>query len=145
MHQHMLASFLLLLPLAVQAEALVLSDLKAQNGIQLSADELKQLLPGAKVVNHTEAGNTRRWTNEPDGKLVASNDGGAKVRWTRHSSSSGDGTWRIGDNGTYCVTLEWKKSSEDWCRYLFKVGAKYYGVGSAANSTAKAHEFEFSK
>ena len=145
MHRHILASFLLVLPLAVQAEALVLNDVKAQNGIQLSADELKQLMPSARVINRTEAGSTRRWTNEPDGKLVASNDGGAKARSSKHPVSTGEGTWHIGDNGTYCVTLEWKKSSENWCRYIFKVGTKYYGVSSATSGTAKAHEFEFSK
>lgn len=143
MHRSILASVLFALPLAAQADALVLNDIKAQNGIQLSVDELKQLMPSAKVVNRSEAGSTRIWTNEPDGKFVASSDNkGAKVAG---KASTAQGTWHVGDNGTYCVTLEWRTASENWCRYLFKVGAKYYGVSSVTSGTTKAHEFEFSK
>jgi hypothetical protein len=143
MHQYILASFLIALPLAVHAEPLVLNDVKAQNGIQLSVDELKQLMPSAKVLSRAETGSTRLWTNEPDGKFVASSDN--KASRGRGKSTTAQGTWHVGDNGTYCVTLEWGGSSENWCRYIFKVGAKYYGVSSAISGTAKAHEFEFSK
>lgn len=137
------ASVLLALPLAAQAGDLLLSDLKAQGGVQLSADELKELMPNAKVVSYYEE-STRRWKNDADGKFVASGDS------RRHISSSGksqtaQGTWHVGDNGTYCVTLEWPRRSESWCRYIFKVGDKYYGVKSIADGTSKAFEFEFSK
>lgn len=143
MLRFVLASVLLALPLAAQAGDLVLNDLKAQNGVQLSADELKQLMPNVKVVSYF-AESTRSWKNEPDGKFVASSD----VR--RHFSKAGkpqtaQGTWHVGDNGTYCVTLEWPRRSESWCRYIFKVGGKYYGVKSVAEGTAIAYEFEFSK
>lgn len=141
MHQFILASFLLALSLSAQAQALLLNDLKAQNGVQLTVDELRQQMPSAKVVNRTEAGSTRRWTNDQGGEFIASSDG----RGSTGRIGQGKGTWHIGDNGTYCVTLEWRTSSENWCRYLFKVGDKYYGVSSVANGTAKAHEFEFSK
>jgi hypothetical protein len=140
-HQSILASFLLALSLPAQADALLLNDLKAQNAVQLSVIELRQLMPSAKVVNRTEGGSTRLWTNEPDGEFIASSDNGA----TSRRSSQARGTWHVGDNGTYCVTLEWRTASENWCRYLFKVGEKYYGVSSVANGTTKAHEFEFSK
>jgi hypothetical protein len=136
-------SVLLALPLSAQAGDLLLSDLKAQGGVQLSADELKELMPNAKVVSYYEE-STRRWKNDPDGKFVASGDS------RRHMGSRGmhqtaQGTWHVGDNGTYCVTLEWPRRSESWCRYIFKVGDKYYGVKSIADSTSKAFEFEFSK
>lgn len=135
------APMLFVLSLSAQADALLLNDLKAQNGIQLSVEELQQLMPRAKVTSRTEGGSTRYWTNEPDREFVASSDNGA----TTHRSSQAHGTWHIGDNGTYCVTLEWRTTSENWCRYLFKVGEKYYGVSSIASGTTKAHEFEFSK
>lgn len=143
MPRSILASVLLALPLVAQAGDLLLSDLKAQNGVQLSADELKQLMPNAKVVSYF-AESSRRWTNEPDGKFVASSD----VR--RHFGKAGkpqtaQGTWHVGDNGTYCVTLEWPRRSESWCRYIFKVDEKYYGVKSVTDGTARAYEFEFSK
>lgn len=143
MHKSVLASFLLALPLAAQADTLVLNDLKAQNGIQLSVEELNQFMPSAKVMSLAETGSTRRWTNEPDGKFLASSDN--KASTGRGRAATAQGTWHVGDNGTYCVTLEWRTASENWCRYLFKVGAKYYGVSSVTSGTTKAHEFEFSK
>jgi hypothetical protein len=138
-----LASVLLALPLVVQADDLVLNDLKAQNGVRLSADELKQLMPNAKVVSYLK-GSTRHWKNEPNGKFVASSD----VR--RDSGmigkpSKAQGTWHVGDNGTYCVTLDWPKRSESWCRYIFRVGEKYYGVKTVHDGGTVAHEFTFSK
>jgi len=27
---------------------------------------------------------------------------------------------------TYCVTIKWNRTTEDWCRYVFKAGDKYY-------------------
>jgi hypothetical protein len=138
-----LALVLFALPLAAQADDLVLNDIKTQNGVQLSADELKQLLPNAKVVSYS-AGSTRHWTNEANGKFVASSD----VRRDPNrpgKTTNAQGTWHAGDNGTYCVTLEWPRRSENWCRYIFKVGGKYYGVKSVADGTTTAYEFEFSK
>jgi hypothetical protein len=144
MCRSVLASFLLLaLPLATRADVLVLSDVKAQGGVQLSVDELRQLMPGASVVNLTESGNTRRWSNDADGTFIASSDnrfGSKKGRPTQ-----AHGTWHVGDNGTYCVTMEWVTVSENWCRYIFKLGEKYYGVRSLADGTTKVLEFEFSK
>jgi hypothetical protein len=145
MRQSLLAPLLLALPFAVQADELLLNDLKAQNGIQLSVDEMKQLIPGAKVTNVLESGSTRNWTNEADGNFVASTDARSSRGAGGAKSSTAQGTWHIGDNGTYCVTLEWKTRSENWCRYIFKVGEKYYGVASVANGTAKAYSFEFAK
>ena len=144
MLRSILPSVLVALPSAVKAGGLVLNDLKAQNGVQLSAEELRQLMPNAKVVSYTKEGSTRRWTNEPDGKFVASSDVRRDISKLGRSSTA-QGTWHVGDNGTYCVTLEWPKRSENWCRYIFKVGGKYYGVKSVADGAEIAHEFEFTK
>lgn len=141
MLRYILASVVLTLPLAAEAGDLLLSDLKAQGGVQLSADKLKELMPNAKVVSYYEE-STRRWKNDPDGKFVASGDA---RRHISGKSQTAQGTWHVGDNGTYCVTLEWPRRSESWCRYIFKVGDKYYGVKSIADGTSKAFEFEFSK
>ena len=134
-------------PMGVQAEGLLLNDIKAQNGVQLSAEELRQLMPNAKVVSYSKEGSTRRWTNEPDGKLMASTDLGRDVGLAMRGASqkSAQGTWHVGDNGTYCVTLDWARRSENWCRYIFKVGEKYYGVKTVADGATEAHEFAFSK
>jgi hypothetical protein len=144
MFRYILASIFLTLSSAAQAGGLVLNDLKAQNGVQLSADELKQLMPNAKVVSYHKEGSTRRWTNEPDGKFVASSDIRRDISKLMRSVSA-PGTWHVGDNGTYCVTIDWRERSENWCRYIFKVGEKYYGVKTVTDGATVAHEFEFSK
>lgn len=61
------------------AQALTLAEVKAKNAAQLSADELKQLMPGAKVVNRNNAAATRDWENKADGTLAASSDGRGHV------------------------------------------------------------------
>lgn len=123
------------------ASGLKLRDLKSQNAAQLSKDELQQTIAGAKVTSVTTTGSTRYWVNNPDGKFIASTDnrGGAGYRTT------GQGTWHIADNATYCVQIEWSRRSEQWCRYLFKAGDKYYGVSSLADDATVAHELAFSK
>jgi hypothetical protein len=124
------------------AQVTTLADVKAKNGVQLSAEELKQLIPGAKVTSRTQAGSTRTWTNGADGTFVASSDGRGFSGKTNYSTAAG--TWRLADNGRLCVTIKWTLSAEDWCRLIFKVGDKYYGVGKLDDS-APASEFEISK
>jgi hypothetical protein len=92
------------------AQVTSLADVKAKNGVQLSAEELKQLMPGAKVIGRTQAGST----------------------------------WRVADNGRLCVKINWNVSPDDWCRVMFKVGDKYYGVGRL-DDNAPASEFEILK
>lgn len=144
MLRSILASVLILFSLVVQAGGLILNDIKAQNGVQLSAEELKQLMTNAKVISHQKEGSTRFWTNEPSGKFMASSDVGRDSGKLGRSSTA-QGTWHVGDNGTYCVTLDWPKRPENWCRYIFRVGDKYYGVKSVTDGAATVHEFEFSK
>jgi hypothetical protein len=125
------------------AQITTLADVKAKNGVQLSGEELKQLMPGAKVVSHTPAGSTRRWTNNADGTFVASSDGRG-FAGGKNIYSSGAGTWRVADNGRLCLSIKWNVTPEDWCRVMFKVGDKYYGVGRL-DDNAPASEFEISK
>jgi hypothetical protein len=124
-------------------QALSFAEVKARNATQVSADDLQTLMPGAKVVNRTPDGSTRTWQNKPDGTFIASSDGRGSCGG-RNCHASGTGTWRVRDNGTLCVTIKWPTQSEDWCRYVFKAGNKYYAVGKREDS-AVANEFEFSK
>lgn len=144
MRRSIYAAILFAFPVVVQADSLVLNDLRAQNATLLTADELKQLLPNAKVTHHSEAGGNRNWRNEPNGKLVASADarGVGKVGGV---VTGAPGTWHVGDNGTYCVTIEWPKRTENWCRYMFKLNDRYYGVKSVTDGASPAGEFRFSK
>ena len=125
------------------AQITTLADVKAKNGVELSAEELKQLMPGAKVISRTQAGSTRRWENNPDGTFVASSDGRG-VAGGRNAYGTAAGTWRVGDKGRLCVKINWNVTPEDWCRVMFKVGDKYYGVGRL-DDNAPASEFEISK
>ena len=126
------------------AQVLTLADVKTKNAVQLSTDDLKQLMPSAKVVSRTNTGSTRNWENTANGTLVASSDGKGFTQGSTRPGS-GNGTWRVADKGTYCVTIQWSvRTSEEWCRYIFKDGDKYYGFGRLEDS-AQASEFGFSK
>jgi len=47
---------------------------------KVTGDELRTLVTGAKVHHVTSFGSERRWTNEPDGTLVASGSGDGTVK-----------------------------------------------------------------
>ena len=57
---------------------------------------------------------------------------------------SAEGSWRIED-GAYCVKMQWPLAEEPWCRHLYQVGNKYYGVRARGDDTAPAMEVEFSR
>ncbi|MFM1892163.1 MAG: hypothetical protein RLZ44_1240 [Pseudomonadota bacterium] len=133
---------LLAFPLVAPAAGLVLNDLKAQNARQLSKEELQELVPNANVVSHAR-GNRRTWKNKEGGKFIANTQTGRTGMVGMQIT--GDGTWHIGDNGAYCVTIEWPKATENWCKYIFKTDGKYYGVKSLSDGAANADEFVFTK
>ncbi|WP_313953249.1 DUF995 domain-containing protein [Accumulibacter sp.] len=130
--------------LGQEPNSLKLSDLNAQGATQLSKDELQALLPGAKVQSRTGQGSTRNWENSADGSLVASSDNRGGSSSTAGVHASARGTWQLADNGTYCVLLEWKRTTEQWCRFVFKSGDKYFGVKSTSDQSSVAHELAFS-
>jgi hypothetical protein len=125
------------------SQALTLAEVKGSNAVQLSTADLQQMLPGTKVVNQGPTGGTRHWVNSPGGSLAASSSGEPGMRAT---VVSGSGSWKMDDKGTYCVHIlwSWHNSVEDWCRYIFKSGDKYYAFDTLED-TAQASEFGFSK
>lgn len=122
--------------------AATLADVKAQHGVELSADELRKLMPGAKVVSHTPAGATRLWENKPDGTFIASSEGRGSASGSNATATSA-GTWKVTDDGRLCVTIAWPRTPDNWCRRIYKLDDRYYGV-SGADDKSVAHEFEFS-
>ena len=139
----LLGAGLLALSTPALAQAPDFSELKSQNPVQLSGDELKQLLPGAKVISRTNAGSTRSWENKPDGTLTGSSDGrGSSGGLNR--VSAGQGTWLVDAKGRWCVKISWPRNPDDWCRYMFKAGGKYYGYGQLLDK-AQGSEFEISR
>jgi hypothetical protein len=128
-----------------QADVLSLAEIKARNGVLLSAEELQQVIPGAKVVNQAPNGSTRSWTNNPNGSLVASSDSRGVSSTGSTRPHSAEGSWRI-ENAAYCVKMQWPIAAEQWCRRMYRVGDKYYGVPARADDdSARGWEFEFRK
>jgi len=141
MRYMMLFAALLMVCSVASGQVLTLTDVKAKSAVQLSADDLKQLLPGATVQNQTQSGATVRWKNSLSGDFVASNDGRGH---SPPAMFTGSGTWKIDDKGAYCVQIRWPWSRDDWCRYVFKAGDKYYAFDTLED-TAQSWEFEISK
>ena len=75
MLRSLLVAFLFGASAVAGAQALTFADVKAKNATQLTADELRALMPGAKVVSRTPQGSTRYWQNKPDGTFIPSSDG----------------------------------------------------------------------
>lgn len=115
-------------------------------GVKLSKDDLASLLPGTKAVYVIKAGSTHRWTNEPDGKFVASTDGKTvSMAATGRYSGTAKGTWRISDDGKYCVNIDWKTATEDWCQFVFRAEDGSYYMASSGNPEAERRKIELSK
>jgi hypothetical protein len=128
---------------AAAADITSYADVKANNGVQLTTAQLNELLPGSKVTNKTQAGSTRTWTNKPDGTLAASTDGRG-FAGGRNAYATAEGTWKVTENGRYCVIIKWPAAVDDWCLLLFKVGDKYYTVGRTEDAS-RTMEFEIKK
>lgn len=135
-----LVSALLVCPFA-SGEPLTLADVKAKSGVQLSAADLQQLLPGATVASKIPSGSTRRWQNRAGGDLAASSDGRGLPT---PRVFSGSGTWSVDAKGAYCVHIQWPTQTEEWCRYIFKAADQYYSFVTLDDS-GRAWEFEISK
>lgn len=100
-----------LCPLA-GAQVATYADVKAGKGTQLSAQELRELMPGAKVVSRTQAGSTRHWQNEPDGTFSATSDGRG-VSGGRNAYATAEGLWQVTDKGRWCVKIPWPRAQDD--------------------------------
>ncbi len=97
---------------------------------RLSRDELAAFLPGTEVTHVSRAGSLRRWKNEADGTFVASSDNKKYGSATGASYASASGTWRVSDEGRYCIQIDWRKEAESWCSYIVKGpdGSFYLGT-----------------
>lgn len=108
---------------------------------KLTAEELKALLPGTKVTHHSKEGSLRRWTNNSDGNFVASSDNKKFGSALGTSSRSAPGTWRVSDEGKYCIAIEWGRVSENWCAFVLKTaGGEFY-----LNEVEPSRKIEFAQ
>lgn len=121
----------------------VLADLDAAGRATLTKDELTALMPGAKMSRLSGRGNAQFWKNDADGTFVVSTEnrerGGGMP-------TTAQGKWHIADDGRYCVLIEWKVNpTEEWCRYIVKSGADYYGTRSDKTGTERVYKIGISK
>jgi len=108
-----------------------LEQLQAKNAEKLSREKLEQLLPGAKVMRSTAGGAELSWTNNPDGKLLANDRQTRSAGLGRRSGLGGSapGTWRISEEGQYCIDIDWTtRDREKWCRDIYRVNSHYYMI-----------------
>jgi len=140
--RHVVASFALFATLASAQEIAVLRDLDAQGRVTLTKEQLIPLLTDAKMSRTTGKGNLHFWKNDASGSFVISSNNADKQ--TRNTTAPGK--WHISDDGRYCVLIDWKVNpTEEWCRYVVKAGADYYGAKSDKTGTEKVYKLEISK
>lgn len=115
--------------------------LAQDSAVKMTKDELLAFLPGTKVTHTSKGGSLRRWTNEPDGKFIASSDNKKYGSAMGSQGASRPGSWKVDDEGKYCIEIEWKRETESWCAYVLKSadGAYYLNVAD------DKHRIEFSK
>ena len=136
---------------AFGADSTVLGGELFDKGIRLGDDEIKALIVNDAEVEQINGstGGIRRWKNNSDGKFVASRiaaTGGAGRPVT------GQGEWKLTDNGQYCVQIEWRPNGrgpeqENWCRALWKYDNAIFLAPSdlAANREKKYGQVKFTK
>ena len=145
-----LAAFLLLSPaMLLAAESTILGGELFDKGKKLTVEEIKAIIVSdvdVEQINGNTAG-IRRWKNNADGKFIASRvaafGGGAGV--------SGQGEWKLTENGQYCVQIEWRPRAgpeqENWCRTLWKYDGELYLAPAdlAPNRERKYGQIKFKK
>lgn len=128
------AGFLIAGPTA--AERLTLEQVRQANGTRLTADELRALVSGGTY--KLEVGRMQtKWVHTPDGKLS-----GRRIAGRRNDSRNG--TWRISEDGAYCVDAVGDTPDDvvKWCRHVYRLnGALYSYEPDAAPDTAR-HGFQ---
>ena len=107
---------------------------------KVTGDELRTLVTGAKVHHVNRFRSERRWTNEPDGTLVASSSN-KKYGSAMTGSASSPGKWSINDAGKYCIDIDWRREAEKWCAFIVKAADGTFYL----NSVESGRKIEFAK
>lgn len=114
------------------AERLTFEQVKQANAQRLSAEELRALVPGGQY--RLTAGRLQTtWTHAPDGSLS-----GRRIAGPRNDVRKG--TWRITDDGAYCVDAVGNTPDDvvKWCRHVYRLnGALYSFEADAAPDTVR--------
>jgi hypothetical protein len=141
--RHMLLAMLLsTVAQSAAAQALTLGQVKQKGATPLTKEELATLLPGSEYRRQVGTVYTH-WTNFPDGTVDAGriNSGTRTVRYNRDGQ---DGTWRVRDDGAYCVDVAGDYPAK-WCRTVYRLGNDYYAFSPRAVDEAKAWKFSLKR
>lgn len=111
----------------------------------LPKDELASFLPGTKAVYVIKGGSTHIWTNEPEGKFVATTDAKTINSTGMGGGYTARGTWRVSDDGKYCVSIDWSRYSENWCYFVYRTPGGGYFMTETDDSAAKKRKIELTK
>lgn len=96
-----------------------------EDAVKMTREELLSFLPGTKVIHMNSGGSTRIWTNNPDGTLMASSDG-KKYGGALGAPGSSAGTWKVNEEGKFCISIDWRREAENWCSSILKAPDGYY-------------------
>ena len=102
----------------------------------LSKAEVERLVYGARVSIADETG-TRTWIHNGRSVIATlqrpTSDGARPLR--------GKGVAKVHPSGAYCVTIEWPRTEEMWCRRIVELHGLYYAVSDDGHDT-RAYPFE---
>ena len=111
-----------------------------QGGKKLSSDEVKATLTGASTSYPRGSGTVT---------VAFRNDGSIQARFVNPDvRTSGNGTWKMEENGKYCMTLNWNAgylTSFSGCFHVFKAGDKFFIATSETDRNAAADERVYEK
>ena len=86
------------------------------------------------IIGSTGSGGaSHHWTNDAGGTFTATSD-----EMGRGRSSTAQGGWHVSDDGKYCVHVDWKRYTEDWCAPVVQTADGKYTLvqdGSAGAPT----------
>ena len=115
--------------------------LATEGPVKMTKKELLAFLPGTHTSYTVKTGSLHRWTNEPDGKFVVSTNNKKYGSVLGVQNATQSGTWKVNEEGKYCVKIDWKREPEDWCAFVFKGKNGEYFLNKADPS----HRIEFVK
>ena len=98
--------------------------LKEKGAKLLTKADLEALLPGS-VYDDVGDRFTNSYTNDRDGSLSTYHTpriggGGTDMPWRA------SGTWRVSDQGQYCVDYRFRVTEVKYCMYVWQLGNDYY-------------------
>ncbi|MBL8446138.1 MAG: hypothetical protein JNJ44_01855 [Zoogloeaceae bacterium] len=129
----LIAGGLLALAGGVQAQATV-GEVLDGGGVRVSREKMTALMPGATVSGPTESGGEFSADIKAEGKVSG------WVRSATGRNGSVFGKWQINEDGQFCreitVSIGMTNNTDSDCRYMFKLGNRYYSAESLDRSSS---------